>query len=100
MSKNHPDAIKSGHQKVVVPTANLLKLIAENTIPDDYVIVKMDIEGAEWDILPCLAEDPIAQRIDRLFLEQHPKEWSVSQPAEDAIGISKVKLQQHGVDIP
>lgn len=100
MSQNHPDVMKSGKQKVTVPTSNLLKLIAENTIPDDYVIVKMDIEGAEWDILPCLADDAIAKRIDRLFLEQHPKEWSMSPPVNDAVGESKVKLQQQGVDIP
>jgi len=100
MSKNHPDTVKSGNQKVVVPTMNLLKIIAENTIPDDYVIVKMDIEGAEWDILPCLAEDPIAKRIDRLFLEQHPKEWSLTQPANDAVGEAKTKMKQQGVDVP
>merc|ERR1719291_1236610 len=41
------------------------------TIPGDWVMVKMDIEGAEWDILPCLALAPAASLVDRLFVEIH-----------------------------
>lgn len=101
MSANHQDVQKSGaKQKVTVPTSNLMKILSENTIPDDYVIVKMDIEGAEWDILPCLAESPLAKKIDRLYLEQHPSSWSVSQPAEDSMPKTKAKLANQGVDMP
>jgi len=61
LSENHQDTKKSGLKKVTVPTANLMRILYENTIPGDWVMVKMDIEGAEWDILPCLANAPIAQ---------------------------------------
>merc|ERR1719262_331870 len=72
MSPNHPDAQRSGKTKVTVPTTNIIRLILENTIPGDWVMLKMDIEGAEYDILPCLANAPeAAGLIDRLYLEKH-----------------------------
>lgn len=102
MGKNHPDAIKSGHQKVTVPTTNLIKMLYENTIPGDWVMVKMDIEGAEWDIMPCLADSPVSHIIDRFYLEQHPAEWSSTEPtpAGSTIEEAKAKLKAKGVDIP
>jgi FkbM family methyltransferase len=102
LSTNHQDTKKSGLQKVTVPTANLMKILYENTIPGDYVIVKMDIEGAEWDILPCLANAPIAHNIDRLYLEQHPADWAATGPgkSESVIPDAKAKLTSKGVDIP
>ncbi|KAG6558204.1 hypothetical protein Mapa_000387 [Marchantia paleacea] len=40
--------------------------------PDDTVIVKMDIEGAEWNILYDWVKDPeMPQIIDELFVELH-----------------------------
>jgi len=103
MSSNHQDVQASGKQKVTVPTANLMKLLYENTIPDDYVMVKMDIEGAEWDIMPCLATAPIASNIDRLYLEQHPASWCTKAPpvpAESTMTNAKATLKSKGVDIP
>lgn len=50
---------------------NLNRLLVENAIPEDTVIVKMDIEGAEWDVLPCLANSPAASLVDTLYLEDH-----------------------------
>lgn len=102
MGKNHPDAIKSGHQQVTVPTANLMRMLYENTIPGDWVMVKMDIEGAEWDIMPCLADSPVAHSIDRFYLEQHPAEWSPTEPTPVASSIedAKAKLKAKGVDVP
>jgi len=101
LSANHKDTKASGLEKVTVPTANLMKILYENTIPGDWVMVKMDIEGAEWDILPCLANAPIAHSIDRLYLEQHPSDWAASGPkAESVIPEAKAKLSSKGVDIP
>merc|ERR1719201_2188262 len=45
MSENHVDVQASGKVKVTVPTVNVLRMVYENTIPGDYVILKMDIEG-------------------------------------------------------
>jgi len=60
-----------GKKKVSVPTLNLLRLLYENTTPEDFVILDMDIEGAEFDILPCLAKSPGAGLIDEIDMELH-----------------------------
>mmetsp|Transcript_36430 Transcript_36430/g.68135 ORF Transcript_36430/g.68135 Transcript_36430/m.68135 type:complete len:291 (-) Transcript_36430:77-949(-) len=71
MSENHVDVVASGKVQVTVPTMNINRLLYEQTIPADRVILKMDIEGAEWDIVPCLANSPSASLIDIFLLEVH-----------------------------
>lgn len=39
----------------------------------DVRILKMDIEGSEWDLLAALIDDPVMARIDCAFVETH--EW-------------------------
>lgn len=56
-----------------IDTLNLMRLLHEQTLPDDKVLIKMDIEGAEFDILPCLAQSPIATNIDYLVFERHDR---------------------------
>ncbi|MEM6303257.1 MAG: FkbM family methyltransferase [Pseudomonadota bacterium] len=40
----------------------------------DIRIIKMDIEGAEWDILNRLVDHPLLARIDSLFVETHERQ--------------------------
>ncbi len=40
----------------------------------DIRILKMDIEGAEWDILARLVDHPILSRIDCIFVETHERQ--------------------------
>lgn len=67
---NH-EAVRTNTVDVQVKLLNLMRLLTENARPEDTVVVKMDIEGAEWDILPCLAQSPAAKLIDTLYLENH-----------------------------
>lgn len=39
----------------------------------DVRILKMDIEGAEWDLLEALLEEPVLHRIDCMFVETHER---------------------------
>jgi len=100
MSENHVDAIKSGKTKVTVPTVNIIKLLHETTIPADFVILKMDIEGAEWDILPCLAQAPDTSLIDRLLVEVHPQTWGNAGTTQQGMDAAMAAIRAKGVDIP
>jgi len=100
MSANHDDVKKSGKQAVTVPTVNIMKLLYETATPQDYVILKMDIEGAEWDIMPCLAESPAASLIDRMLVEVHPNSWGNAGTTPQAFDAAIAKLRSKGVDIP
>lgn len=106
----HPD-VKSGVAAVNVKVVNLIRLLAENTIQNDTVVVKMDIEGAEWDIIPCLARSPYAAHIDHLYMENHcpggnltQNEWCPSMGqahnTKAEFDAAVQALIAHGVDIP
>lgn len=36
-------------------------------------ILKIDIEGSEWDLMEALLADPVAQHIDAIFVETHER---------------------------
>jgi len=100
MSSTHPDVQKSGKTKVTVPTLNLNRILYENTIPGDWVMLKMDIEGVEWDVLPCMAQASSSALVDRLYLEQHPAEWGMAGTTPTEMETAKNTLRSKGVDIP
>lgn len=100
MSPNTRDVMRSGKTKVSVPTLNVARLIMEHTLPEDFVTVKMDIEGSEWDILPCLAKSPAAKLIDALYVEKHPREWSLLGVDDSTYENAMFVLQQNGVYAP
>jgi len=100
------EAVRNRKEGVDVELYNLMRLLQENALPEDTVVVKMDIEGAEYDILPCLANSPAAGLIDTLYLEDHcPGDWWC--PTTGQAGNSKkvfnealMKLRARGVTIP
>jgi FkbM family methyltransferase len=100
MSSNHPDVQNSGKTKVTVPTTNLNKILFEQTMPGDWVMVKMDIEGSEFDVLPCTAKSAAAHLIDRLYLEQHSPDWGMAGTTAVQMEATKNELRSKGVDIP
>ena len=66
----------------------------------DLVIVKMDIEGAEFDIIPCLANSPQAHLVDKLFMEVHNPSWGLVGTSEQDFQQAQAVLRRQGVDIP
>eukprot|EP00933_Yihiella_yeosuensis_P068095 TRINITY_DN733_c0_g1_i3.p1 TRINITY_DN733_c0_g1~~TRINITY_DN733_c0_g1_i3.p1 ORF type:complete len:260 (+),score=73.21 TRINITY_DN733_c0_g1_i3:140-919(+) len=100
MSESAPDAVKSGKRKVTVPTINVNQLVYENTIPGDYVILKVDIESAEYDVVPCLAQFNDASLIDRMELEEHTWFPSVTKEMKAKMAEAKKKLVSMNVQIP
>lgn len=86
--------------QVTVPMVNVLRLIYENASPEDMVILKMDIEGAEFDIIPCLVNFPDAELIDRFFVEIHWKGWSLYGNGKNLLQASLDNLRARGVEIP
>lgn len=101
LSSNTNDVKRSGQQEVSVPMVNVARLILENALPEDYVIVKMDIEGAEWDIVPCMAKsEDAAHLIDALYIERHPQEWSLVGTDEASYHNAIQGLNQLGVGTP
>ncbi|KAL1503721.1 hypothetical protein AB1Y20_012193 [Prymnesium parvum] len=61
-----------GRAKHRVRSVNVLRLLMERTQPQDFVVMKMDLEGHEYHLIPCLASSRRARTlIDQLFVEEH-----------------------------
>lgn len=86
--------------KVEVDTVNVNRLLTEHTIPGDWVMMKMDVEGAEFDIIPCMAESPAGSLVDRLYVEQHDPGWGLEGATPSAMQTALTGLRTRGVDIP
>jgi len=100
LSSNHPDVQKSGMQNVQVHLMNVNRILFENTIASDWVKLKVDVEGAEYDILPCLARSPSASLVDQLFVEVHRPSLSLTNGTKNSLNAATSKLKALGVDIP
>ncbi|CAK9164134.1 unnamed protein product [Ilex paraguariensis] len=59
--------------------ANWLKSAVSNR---DYVVVKMDVEGTEFQLIPRLVETGAMCLIDEMFLECHYNRWQRCCPGE------------------
>jgi len=58
---------------LTVQCIDIRKFLIDNFKPEDLVMFKMDIEGAEYDVLPELLKDAGAMTIVKsLFVEWHP----------------------------
>jgi len=85
---------------VTVTTVNINRLIAENTRAGDWTMLKMDVEGAEWDLIPCLALSPSASLINRLYLDKHPSSWQVGKTTPTKFDAAEQDLRRKNVDMP
>jgi FkbM family methyltransferase len=60
--------------------------LGKNFVPEDYLIVKMDIEGAEYDVLEKIISDGYLRLIDELIVEFHQQmNESISKERHDAL---------------
>lgn len=69
-----------------------------NTLPHDFVVVKIDIEGSEYDVIPHMVEMSAWKVIDYLLIE-----WHETLPDEIALAKAKAaadKLVAEGVKMP
>tara|TARA_R110000824_G_scaffold44620_2_gene129667 strand:+ start:123 stop:848 length:726 start_codon:yes stop_codon:yes gene_type:complete len=55
----------------IVRTIDLDRWIKENLSEDDHIILKMDIEGAEYEVLDHMIKNGSIKYINKLFIEWH-----------------------------
>jgi len=60
-------------EEVIVDTINFSKFLKDTVTEDDFVVVKMDVEGAEFDILPSIIQDETYKLIDDFYCEFHER---------------------------
>ena len=62
-----------------VPMIDFSRWILENLSINDYIVIKMDIEGAEYDVLEKVISVGAIDFIDKLFIEWHSGMFADSQ---------------------
>lgn len=58
-------------EKIKVPSVNLSRIILESKA--QLIVVKMDIEGAEFEVLQHLIRENSLKKIDHLYIEFHER---------------------------
>lgn len=72
-------------QPLRVRTVNLSNWLKEHATSRDYVVLKLDVEGAEYDILESLVKTGAIKLIDRLFVEWHWQKISIPKERHDRV---------------
>lgn len=86
-------------EDVKVKPLNLMRLLTYVARREDYVILKMDVEGAEFDIVPCLAHSPAADLVDMFLLERHDHFAGVAVKDRGDLTDAVQTLQRRGVTV-
>jgi len=69
LSASHPEVPK---ERVTVPTIDLAALMRQKLQPDDRVLMKIDVEGYEYQLFPHLLATGALCLVDYLHIEWHP----------------------------
>ena len=93
MWKIKPDVIESNRTKVTVKCIDIAEIIKQFTL-DDNLIVKMDIEGSEYDLLQDFIVKDVLKLIDYLAVEFHDQ----ASPFKDARDLLISLINLHGVN--
>ena len=83
LNKHHPDVVSSGYNNVTVNAVDISEILKKYR-SDDEIIMKMDIEGAEYRILLHLIKDGTLNLIDMIAVEYHP--WFFNKKTSETIG--------------
>ena len=71
MGRLAPGEQAVGADAATVATIDLAEFLQRQVVAADYVVIKMDIEGAEYDLVPHLLSTGASRLIDELLVECH-----------------------------
>lgn len=91
--------VRPGHEKITVPTVNLNRMIYENTIVGDFVLIHVDVAGSEWNIVPCLSRSVASLRVSRMLLEVHDQSWQPGATSRVQMAGALAALRAKGIDV-
>ena len=70
-SQSASDLLSNDGTKFTVDEIDFANWLGENIVSSDFVVCKMDIEGAEFAVIPHLISHGVMTLIDEIFLECH-----------------------------
>jgi FkbM family methyltransferase len=83
MGRIRPSAGKKMSGEVrSVPAFDFAEWLKQTVSEQDYVVMKMDVEGTEFDLIPRLFDTGAICLVDEVFLECHYNRWQKCCPGE------------------
>ena len=79
-------------EKIEVETIDLPKWIKNNFKKDDYIILKLDVEGAEYEIIKKLFEVEAIEYINEIFIEFHNERCGKTRE-DDRLLLDQIKAK-------
>lgn len=98
MGDNHKPNVPEADLKknaIQVPGIRLSNLVMQMSAESDDVVIKMDIEGAEYEALQDLVDSPACKRVRELYVEWHA---SMRHSTPDQ-GTLELRLREQGVSV-
>jgi len=95
LDNNHPDVVRSGKTKVNVSCVDIAELLLENFNENDFIVVKIDIEGAEYDLLVDFIKKNVLKLIDYIGIEYHNNLLKFNSPNQ----VFNYILQSNGIKL-
>lgn len=90
------DLLYKWHENVKVESIDISQWILDNFSKDDFIVLKMDIEGSEYQVLPKMIKDGSIGYINHAFIEWHdwvmPEYSSKTSELMNALRESNVQL--------
>jgi FkbM family methyltransferase len=90
------------YESVEILCIDLSGFILENFSPNDFIVVKMDIEGAEYEVLRKMIDDKSLNYINDLYVEfhSHKDDNAISENGENKETTFKLinQIKQLGVN--
>ncbi|KAK1284528.1 hypothetical protein QJS10_CPB21g01468 [Acorus calamus] len=93
MGRIKPVGSSSKSTAAAIPGFDFAVWLKSTVSEADYVVMKMDVEGTEFDLIPRLFETGAICLIDELFLECHYNRWQRCCPGERSSKYEKTYWQ-------
>lgn len=87
----NPKAIRE--KIITVPCIDLSKWIMDNFSENDFIVLKMDIEGAENDVIKKMIDDGSINYIRIAYIEPHNKNALYAQNKNRMLGIKNLQYR-------
>jgi len=85
---------KAAREKIKkVPCIDFSKWIINNFSKDDFIVLKMDIEGAENDVLKKMIDDGSIDYIRIAYIEPHNKNSAYAQNKNHMLGMKNLEIR-------
>lgn len=85
-------------ETMTVEVIDFSKWLSENFTQEDYIIVTIDIEGAEYDLLPYMLQNGTLDHIDKIGIEFHSHKLSTDNSEIENFLIEKL-TEKFGDDL-